>query len=280
VDAYNFTAYENPGILLDDLFCLLESAGLEPRIEDGGKVKFYAQNKLILAPTGHRLLSVRSGGTNPHPFVEVKGEASQLIAGYARANWKHRPSRIDHAIDRCDPGLFHMLEEYTKDLAREFRLKWEPAGDQVTPDAGRTFYIGSRASQVFVRVYEKGLKYAHEMGLPVTEELRNWIRIELEFKPQNRKARELAPVIEPAQMWGSTRWTSRLSERVLAMATQPVSIRERRESSRERALRFMASQYRTHLHGLLQDCEGDETEFGRHIIDLAGIGSQEASQAA
>jgi len=273
-DAYCFSAFvTSADALFDDLFVLLESAGFEPERAEGPKIPFYTRNRLLLAPTGHRLLQLRSGGAgdNAHPFVDVKGVASQAVSAFAREHLRHKPSRIDHAIDRQAQGLFLRLVRACKGIAKSHGLAWSPAGDWNTPDAGRTFYLGSRKSQVFVRVYEKGLKYAHDMGIPVTDDLRNWIRIELEFKPQNKRAKEVAAVIEPAQMWGSTRWTTELSEKVLAMVTEPVSIRERRESNRDRALRYMGIQYGSHLASLLQECQGDYAKFGGMIADLARI---------
>lgn len=260
-------------MLFDELTCLLESAGLEPKQEVGPPIKFYARNLLLLAPTGHRLLQVRAGGTNPHPFVEVKGDASQLVAQYIRDNFGHRPSRIDHALDRRGAGLFNKLARLLRALAKKYGLKFEPRGDWVTSDGGRTVYVGSRKSQVFLRVYEKGLKYAHELGLTVTAELREWVRVELEFKPQNGLARQLASSITPAQLWGSCQWTAELANGILSIGAEAVKIRERRESDRDRALRFMASQYRAPLGSLLVECGRDISEFGSAIAELAGIGA-------
>ena len=273
IDAYNCTVFANADMLFDELTCLIESAGLEPRQEVGPPIKFYARNLLLLAPTGHRLLQVRAGGTNPHPFVEVKGEASQLVAQYIRDHFGHRPSRIDHALDRRGAGLFNKLARFLRSLAGGYRLKFEPRGDWVTADAGRTIYLGSRQSQVFLRVYEKGLKYAHELGLEVTLELREWVRVELEFKPQNMKARLLASTITPAQIWGCSQWTAELAKGVLSIGAEAAKIRERRESNRDRALRFMACQYRVHLESLLVECGRDVPEFGLAIAELADIGA-------
>jgi len=280
LDAYSATVFANADALFDDLFCLCESAGFEPVRADGPKVRFYARNQLLLDAKGHRLLSVKSGGANPHPHVECTGMASNALAAFLRASYRHKPTRIDHAVDRSGDGLFDQIRAYSQALARDNRLKWAPSGDWVTPDAGRTIYLGSRSSQVFVRIYEKGLKYAHDMGLPVTPELRAWVRIELEFKPQNDTAKAVASKIAGPDLWGTTLWTGQLSREVLSMPAQPVSIRERRESNRERALRFMASQYGSHLRDLLEECGGDLSQFGHAIADLAGLLGDEAEQAA
>ena len=278
-DAYSPTVYHAADPLFDDLFCLMESAGFEPIRAEGQKARFYARNRVLLDPKGHQLLACKSGGSNPHPHVECTGIAARTLAIYLRQNYRHRPTRIDHAVDRRAPGLFDQLHAYSVELCKQHKLSGKPAGDWVTPDAGRTFYLGSRQSQVCVRIYEKGLKYAHDLGLPVTDELREWVRIEIEFKPQTEAAKNLAPTIEGPQIWGSTGWTNQLACEVLSMATEPVSIRERRESDRERALRFMGIQYGAHLRSVLDECGGDFAEFGRFVAALAGA-ADHGKQAA
>lgn len=279
-DAYSATVFANPDALFEDLQLLLESAGFACLATDGLKARFYARNRQLVDFKGHQLLSVKSGGANPHPHVECTGRASQTLARYLREGIPHRPTRIDHAVDLQAAGLFHRLNRYSRRLAKQHRLKWVPKGDWVTPDAGRTVELGSRSSQVFVRIYEKGLEYANKQGVYITDELRNWVRIEIEFKPQTQAAKTLALSVEGPQLWGSTSWTDQLAREVLSMDTQPVSIRQRRESNRERALRFMGAQYSAHLRALLVECQGDPAEFGRAIMDLAGLADADGVQAA
>lgn len=278
-DAYSATVFAHPDSVLADLELLMESAGMWCMRAEGPKVRFYARNDLLLDAKGHRLLSMKSGGSNPHPHVECTGRAAPFVARFLRDNYRHRPTRIDHAVDRRAPDLFDDLHAYAKALCKQHGLKLGYGGDWSTADAGRTVYVGSRSSQVFVRIYEKGLEYAAALGLPVTSDLREWVRIEIEFKPQTDAAKQLAPVIEGPQLWGSTVWANQLANEVLSMSTQPVSIRERRESNRERALRFMGSQYSSHLRALLADCNGDLAEFGRAVADLANL-LGETEQAA
>ena len=106
VDAYCGTVFSNPDALYDDLTALLEGGGFEPRQLVGEKVPYYARNLLLLANTGHRLLQVRAGGSNPHPFVECKGDASPLVCGFLRASHDHRVARFDVARDMRGQGLF------------------------------------------------------------------------------------------------------------------------------------------------------------------------------
>jgi DNA relaxase NicK len=250
---------------------MLIDFGLEPRVCDGPKVRFYARNTVIIEPSGHRLLSVRSGGQNPHPFVECKGEASPFVCGFLRGRYDHNPSRIDVCEDRRAAGLFHRLHRLSKRIAKRYGIQWRPEGDWSTPDAGRTIYIGSRSSQLMVRIYEKGIKFAKDSGAPTTDELRNWIRIEVEFKPQNPVSRRLARTIEPSAIWGSAQWLADFAQEAFAMEAERININQRRESDQARALRFMGSQYGGHLRALYSELDGDLTAFGAAIADLAGI---------
>ena len=55
------------------------------------------------------------------------------------------------------------------------------------------------------------------------------------------------------------------------MEAERININQRRESDQDRALRFMAMQYRGPLAALLEACGGDYGAFGEHIAELAGI---------
>lgn len=276
-DAYCSTAYEQPGWLVDQLRYYLELAGEKVTIDAGPPVQFYEVNKLLLDRFGKRLCSVRWGGQNGHPFVECKGHMAPVVADVLRQHVEHRPSRLDAARDQAAPGLFDRYVRLTRQLARKYGLKWQPKGDWVTIDAGRTVELGSRASQYFLRVYEKGLEMAARQGLPVTDDLRQLVRCEVEFKPQKSPARIQARTIAPEALWGLSDWLVEFADKAFSMEVRRVNVSERRESDHERALRFMAQQYRTHLERLLEDCGGDLDAFALEILHRAGLVPERAS---
>src|SRR5262245_7587576 len=105
-DAYDATIFGPAEVVFDELACLMLSAGFDARQEDGPKVRFYARNRLLLDPKGHRLLSLKWGGANPHPHVECKGAEAAVLARFLRAGVPHRPTRIDHAHDLHGERLF------------------------------------------------------------------------------------------------------------------------------------------------------------------------------
>jgi DNA relaxase NicK len=244
----------------------LSEAGEKPVRAAGPPVRFYAENELLLDEFGKRLCSIRWGGANGHPFVECKGAASPAVAALLRREFDHRPARLDAALDRSAPKLFERHIRITRKLAKAYGLRWEPRGDWVTPDAGRTIMLGSRSSQVVLRVYEKGMELAAKQGLELTDELRWLVRAEVEFKPQNQRARMRAATIEPEELWGLTAWLIGFANQAFSIKAIRVKVTERREANYERALRYMAQQYGAHLAQLLDDVGGDLEAFALAIL--------------
>ena len=270
-DAYCASVYDEPRWIIDLLLQELADAGEKPTCQSGPPVRFYGENAILLDEFGKRLCSVRWGGANGTPFVESKGAVSSLISALLRREFDHRPARLDVAIDRSGPDLFQRLVRITRRLAKTYGLKWEPRGDWITKDAGRTIMLGSRSSQVFLRVYEKGLELAAKQGIELTEELRCLVRAEVEFKPQNRTARKRAITITPDELWGLTEWLIDFTSKSFDIKAVKIKVTERREADYERALRFMAQQYRAHLARLLNDVDGDPEAFADCILERAGL---------
>lgn len=280
-DAYCATVHAHHDLVLDRLEDALEASGTRCRREEGPPIRFYAGNALLVDEKGHRLAQVRHGGQNPHPFVEAKGDTAAVVAETLREHFSHMPSRIDSAVDRAAPGLFEELA----DLARRFEavhgLKYDTAGARFEhQDRGSTIYLGSRKSQVFVRIYQKGLKLAEEMGLAgsyIPASLRDWVRVEVEFKPQKKRARTLAARLDARAIWGTSLWLAEFATEALSIEAERVQVNERRESDHERALRFMASQYRSHLDQLLTDCQGDYAAAFEVLVELADLAPRKAA---
>ena len=243
-DAYNATVHAHAWPVLDYLEQALLDGGLEPTRVDGPKVPCYSTNTLLLKPNGERFLSVRYGGQNYHPFVECKGPHSALIADCLRREFalEHFPSRIDSAYDLHGPGVFERLHEIAKLFeARGRNLDYAGAAVE-NPDRGTTIYLGSRKSEAYVRIYQKGLKLADELNLPpdqISDELRYWVRVELEAKPDKRPARIRARTLCPSSLWGSSSWVREFATMALSIDAQRVIMHERRETDLERSTRAM-----------------------------------------
>lgn len=251
-DAYCASVPVEPVHLLDYLEQALLDAGFETQRAEGPRVKFYDRNALILDQNGHRLLSVRYGGQNGTPFVECKGPASIPVAAELRENFPdHMPSRIDSAIDLRGEGLFDVIHRMAKFVeAKGIKLDlW--GAEPSNPDRGTTIYLGSRTSPFLVRIYQKGLKHAEEMGLKgddIPPALRHWVRVELECKPQKRPEKAKARSLSPRALWGCSPWVRQFAKDALSLDAERVTMHEKRESNLERSFRYSAAHFGpTHL---------------------------------
>lgn len=273
-DYYRATPWAEFSELIEVFMFELAQIYGEVRLQEGGAVRHYATHKVIVDRYDNPLVQLMTGG-NLRPNVLAKGAPSGPVSDILRANWKHGPSRVDPCIDVAQAGLWAFLLDWTQDFARDYRIHLRTVLN-AEPDHGDTIYLGSRSSQVFLRLYQPGLKRAQEegrIGDQITQLERDTVRIELEFKPQNPKAKEAAAILAPHEFWSVSRWTSAFAKRILAMEVVPVTVSMRRESNRDRALRFMCHQYGSHLEGLLDEHGGDLEAFAEDILRRAGIAS-------
>lgn len=282
-DAYNATVYANPILLLGRLLDALTEAGHAPQVGEGPPVQFYAQNALLLAPSGKRLLSVRSGGQNGHPFVECKGDHSGVVADTLRRFFDHAPARQDVCIDLRGPAVWDEVCRLCDQFEAEGVILDQLGAKRDNPNRGTTLALGSRHSQCYVRVYQKGLKIAQELGLTgddIPDELRHWVRVELEYKPDKRPARMKAATLAPAELWGCSPWTRRFAKLALSIDAERVTMNEKRESNEERAWRYMLEQYgptmlkrirRMGWRAFVDGLEDDLAKLDAAVMETAGV---------
>lgn len=272
-DYYRATVSASVELLLSHLTERLASQGLAVTRERGAAVRYYSSHCALTDRLGHVIASVYWGGSNLHPNVEAKGSRAPVVADALRSLCPHRPSRVDVKRDATAPDLFPAVRSVAAGVADRWNLSLQDVSNN-HPDRGDTVYLGSRQSQSFLRIYQPGLKRAAEEGRSggqIADEDRNAVRVEHEFKPQKRRAKLAASSLSPDALWGVSPWLADFAAECFAMTVQPISIAERRESNRNRALRFMAMQYRAHLADLLRECQGDLSAFGSTIADLADL---------
>ena len=249
-DAYCASVPAESKHVLDYLEQALMEAGFDTSRGDGPPVAFYSRNELLLDGQGHRILSVRSGGQNGKPFVECKGAASPVVAAELREQFPdHVPTRIDSALDLRGPEVFDQFHQ----CARRFQERGTRLDIVGAPidnmDRGTTIYLGSRKGSGYVRIYQKGLKHAEEMGLTgddIPDALRYWVRVELEMKPPKGPGRKRMRTLTPEGLWGCSPWIRRFANAALSIDAERVTMSERRESNHDRAMRFCAMQYGAH----------------------------------
>lgn len=99
--------------------------------------------------------------------------------------WGAKFTRIDIAFDDFD-GLLDIDEMYRKTLAGELVTRWTKVtrvnGSNMTTGqkTGDTVSIGSRASEAYLRIYDKLLeREAKGVNIP---DIDSWVRVELELK--------------------------------------------------------------------------------------------------
>ena len=154
----------------------------------------------------------------------------------------HGVSRVDIASDYCAPGLFEKVVEQAEAIGKNHRVKLERVGEGWYPhqkDKGRTLYVGSRQSVVFLRIYERGKKLLGE-GVDADP---NYIRIEAEIKPKS-SAKGLLAHLEPEVYFGCSNWLKELAMWLGASDMERVKVGTVwRKSDQERLVNHLGRQY-------------------------------------
>ena len=238
--------------------------GAYPRVIDG-KGRFNYLYSRTIEDGGDRVATILYGGSNGHPNVEASGDRAPALAELLRRLGAHRVTRCDPCVDLYGAGLFEELQQLALAIAAEFGLQTRLVGSPSDPRAGRTLYVGSRKSAVFLRIYEKGKAERGRYGDLPDDALDNWVRVELEVKPQ-KEMKERAALLEPADFWGVSAWTAKLAQEAFSMAPDPIPFHPRRTASDERAYRFMVAQYRNLMMRRCKDkFAGDREAFARQL---------------
>lgn len=207
-----------------------------------GKGAWNYLESAALVSDGEVITKVYHGGQNGHPNASSTGDHAPALAGVLRACFPdHRVSRLDVAIDMRGDGLFDDVVGVMSRVGREYRLK----GEKIIPDDlddGSTYYLGSRASPLRVRCYEKGKQLHKFTGDAVWRLFFDWTRLELQVRPE-KDFKTLAAKMEPEAFWGCAAWTRELADGALAMSPEPVTMKPARIADQERAMRFLVTQY-------------------------------------
>jgi hypothetical protein len=227
------------------------------------------------------------GGNGDKPHALSSSDATDSFVDLVRNEWegRHLVTRMDSAQDFNDSTAFNRLKRISRKVAKDHRLGFPSIQDELNTLAGRTQYIGSVKSDYRARLYEKG----YEQVAKATNGTRvspgavktvfntitgqdvapgDWVRLELQARPQGEHARRLASVATPEQAWTFTSWSQHLAKDALALDLERFYIRTRKVSKDEESLRWMCQQYGGMLHRLQADlgdwaCVG--LEVGRII---------------
>lgn len=200
-----------------------------------------------------------SHGTSP--FLQASGEAAQVVENVLRQyRLRYRTTRKDAALDLFDAEWFGVLVDVTTRYALSATppRKVEYAGDWLHAKKGRTLYCGARTSRAFLRLYEKGRKERTDA---------DWIRAEVEYKPQSEAEQYHASELTAAQVWtlrASHVWGQVIGYVEAEVVDSPVVERRRRDQDRSR--NWLANQYGNCIDEWLAECDGDPCEFVGQLL--------------
>ena len=210
-------------------------------IEEDSPLYGYGSCSRIRGAEGETLARVMWAGKQPWPLVLTSGVGCAATVRAVRALWpvSHQVSRADAAADVDSPGAFEELSRLAIDFADERGITVDFAGDWHRRVRGRTVYIGSRSSAVFLRIYEKG-KQMRQNGL--VDASLDWVRVELSVKPL-KGCRQTAAFVDASELWGFSKWGTAFRKRLDGVEVEPLRMKEHRETDQQRAFRACMRQY-------------------------------------
>lgn len=161
--------------------------------------------------------------------------------------------RADVCLDIDEPDSFSSLYNLSLIASRKFRLRTANAGDWANKIQGRTFYVGSRQSPAFLRLYEKGKQLLNGSD--------DHSRFEFEFKPKNSSARLHWFSQSPSDFFSFNPWVSFVFSQLCSSDILPSSVLagtdRHKDSSHDRAMHFLIKQYRNTIINELKINGGD-----------------------
>jgi hypothetical protein len=176
------------------------------------------------------------GGNGGGVSIQITGSGTPELVKRVRIIWpEHSVSRADVAFDVDYGGAWDELSGVALAIGRKHRLKRKEVrghGD------GDTIYVGSPASVIYCRVYQKGKELFGSWASP------DHVRVEVEVKPGNSQAKRWAANMEPDEFFGAADWTRELAVHLGQIPPDRVKLGTMwRDPDTERARRALVNQY-------------------------------------
>jgi hypothetical protein len=204
---------------------------------------------------------------NPGVHVKASGDRSPALAEVLQREarewgWTVNATRVDACIDWIEPGLFDALAGAFIEFAVGRSLSIDQQGDWQR-SRGRTLYVGSKASTVYLALYEKG----YEAGGAL-----EWVRWEVRVRPRGSEKREEVARWRPADAFGASAWHAELARVVgLGELVKRSVGTVWRPSDTDRVRAALVRQYGKILRAW-RDEVGDWDSVGRHVGVLVDDG--------
>lgn len=201
-DWYQATCEGKPEVIVDALLREWPDASVRPGRACNGYARGYE-----LANGSSKCATVQYGGQAMGPGVHVTatGGNAPAAAVALRRGIVHRVTRADAAEDFEEVGAWDKLFAIGIEVAEDFGIRTKHLGDYHRAQHGRTLYVGAPSSIVAVKIYEKGKQLSATAG-----DHPNWVRVEASVRPKG-EARILASAVEPASLFGYSRWSKEMA---------------------------------------------------------------------
>jgi len=212
--------------------------------------------------------TIHHGGHNERFLVRFSSDraisGSQFLRQY---HPDHIVSRLDVALDFDASAGFEKMVSWFVDYAKKNKLKTSQAGDWLNAVGGRTLYIGSRQSLVYIRIYEKGIEQIDKkLNVHASPD---WYRVEFEIKPQTADGKRLFSTITPEDALNCSPIMREFKERIMNKMADPISISAvRSRTGQDSAFRHMRYQYGKILETHLEESGFDYEEFGKTMMSM------------
>ena len=210
------------------------------------------------------------------PFAFASSDATDAFTDAVREEWptRHLVTRMDPCEDFYDESARLKIRRLMRSVAKERRMHYQVIRSPLDRTAGQTTYLGSPSSSYRMRLYDKGWeRFAHvqaRLGRANVDPASmtftasdgtlirpaDWIRAELQARPEGEEARRAAAAATPEEAWGFSDWTHDLARRAFALDLERAYIRLRKLSADDEALRWMVRQYRGPLQRLAEQLGG------------------------
>jgi len=209
------------------------------------------------------------GGTGLCRVYEGRGLVDHVVVSgadspeVARAVRTHVPGHLVTRADVCvdfdsGPSFYGSTREQLRQKLTGKVTLTDYVQTARTTEVAATFYMGSKASETRVRLYEKGKE---DPNYPA-----DTVRLELQARPEKAPRREWAASMNPDGFWGIARWSRMLASDLCGITAPAPPPRSARVSDVDKALDALAIQYGRRLLERAEQLDGDLEALALDIL--------------